>query len=358
MILTRRATIAGAMAFTGFGGCSRRNEPVVVGPVPPLKSVTGIPVGCCVETDNLRDRAFTDLLLRDFNQITPSYEMKMSICVRPDGSFNFGPADRLIAFAADKGMRLHGSALVWYKYQPAAFQALGGQRDAFERLYADWIGQMVGRTRGVASGWDVINEPIEHDEIRLRDSLWTKVLGPEEHMVMALDLATKADPGAIHFINEYDLERRPEKRLLFMKLIESLLKKGAKIGGIGTQTHIELADRGTIKPAIADLASFGLPIHISELDVSLGRWRANRASPAVKLSDQAAVAAETADAFVALPSSQRYALTLWGLRDRDSWLQMPPFDAERGDLPLAFDDAGKPKPMAAALAKSLAAAPL
>ncbi|BBD99722.1 1,4-beta-xylanase [Sphingobium amiense] len=357
MILSRRAAIAGALAFTGCGGCSAHDQPVVVGPVPPLKSVSGIPVGCCIETDNLRDSAFTGLLLRDFNQITPSYEMKMSICVRPDGSFNFGPADRLIAFAADKGMRLHGSALVWYKYQPAAFQALAGRRDAFERLYADWIGQMVGRTQGVASGWDVINEPIEHEEIRLRDSLWTRVLGPEEHMVMALDLATRADPGAVHFINEYDLERRPEKRLLFMKLIESLLKRGAKIGGIGTQTHIELADRGTIKPAIADLASFGLPLHISELDVSLGRWSVNRAPLGTKLSDQAAVAAEVADAFVALPSSQRYALTLWGLRDRDSWLQMPPFDPARGDLPLAFDDAGKPKPMAAALARSLASAP-
>lgn len=357
MILSRRAVVAGALALTACGRGSAQYPGVSVGPVPPLKSVKGIPVGCCVETANLRDPAFTDLLLRDFSQITPSYEMKMSICVRPDGSFNFGPADRLCTFASDKGMRLHGSALVWYKYQPAAFQALAGRRDAFERLYAQWITQMVGRTRGVASGWDVINEPIEHDEIRLRDSLWTKVLGPEEHMVTALDLATQADPDAVHFINEYDLERRPKKRLLFMKLIESLLKRGAKIGGIGTQTHIELADRGTIKPAIADLASFGLPIHISELDISLGRWSVNRAPLERKLADQAAVAAEVTDAFVALPPSQRYALTLWGLRDRDSWLQMPPFDPARGDLPLAFDDAGKPKPMAAAIARSLANVP-
>ncbi len=54
---------------------------------------------------------------------------------------------------------------------------------------------------------------------------------------------------------------------------------------------------------------------------------------------------------MALPQRQRFAFTIWGLRDRDSWLRggaenpHPPMDA-----PLLFDDAGAAKPTFWALA--------
>ena len=65
---------------------------------------------------------------------------------------------------------------------------------------------------------------------------------------------------------------------------------------------------------------------------------------------QQRLAGEVAEAFVALPPRQRFALTVWGLRDRQSWLRSetenpnPPWDA-----PLMFDDAGRAKPVLAAL---------
>ena len=49
---------------------------------------------------------------------------------------------------------------------------------------------------------------------------------------------------------------------------------------------------------------------------------------------------------MALPERQRFGITAWGARDRDSWLNR---SGRSGDAPLLFDDAGNAKAMAADL---------
>ena len=101
---------------------------------------------------------------------------------------------------------------------------------------------------------------------------------------------------------------------------------------------------GVVRTAIRELAGFGLPIHVSELDVSFGRGRrVDLRGPEEKRRMQARVAAEVAEAYAELPARQRFAFTVWGLRDRDSWLRNEPNNS--GDQPLMFDDAGLAKPM-------------
>jgi endo-1,4-beta-xylanase len=57
---------------------------------------------------------------------------------------------------------------------------------------------------------------------------------------------------------------------------------------------------------------------------------------------------------MALPERQRYAFTIWGVRDRDSWLRRPPNAGDGSDRPLLFDDEGRPKPAARALVEAFA----
>ena len=101
---------------------------------------------------------------------------------------------------------------------------------------------------------------------------------------------------------------------------------------------------------LAQLARFGLPIHLSELDVSQTRSQVSFGSPAGLAQAQARVYAETAQAFCALPRAQQFAFTRWGLRDRDSWLR-----AENNkDMPAPFDELGQPKLPAQVLAQTFA----
>jgi endo-1,4-beta-xylanase len=183
----------------------------------------------------------------------------------------------------------------------------------------------------------------------LRESLWSRKLGQTGHIHVALEAAKAADPDAVLFINDYHLESRPPKLRRYMQLIEQLLAQGAPLGGIGCQTHCwsELAP-GAITATIEALAGFGLPIHISEMDVSTVQGGAF-ASPAEAQARQAKLYAEAIDAFTALPDRQQFAFSVWGLRDRDSWLKKE----NAADWPLLFDDAGRPKAAFTAVADAL-----
>jgi endo-1,4-beta-xylanase len=117
------------------------------------------------------------------------------------------------------------------------------------------------------------------------------------------------------------------------------------LGGIGTQSHFWLDyDPAAIGPAMRDLASLGLPIHVSEADASLRRGPVDLRPESDLVRIQERLLGALAEAFYVLPERQRFAFTTWGLRDVDSWLRKPdPRNYGRTDRPLLFDDAGRPK---------------
>jgi endo-1,4-beta-xylanase len=350
----RRLLLAGALAMAA-GGCRAQSPPPSIGPVPPLKSLAPFPVGCCASVAELNDPAFSDLFLRHFSQLTPEWEMKMEYILKEDGTFRFDRPDAIAAFCRRHGVRLYATTLIWYAQKPVAFQKIDGQGKAFADAYRNYILAVAGRYRGQSVGWDVVNEPTAEEGEGLRECLWSRNLGQLDYMRRAFDHAREADPDAVLFINDYNLETKPRKRATFMRLIEDLLKSGAPIGGVGTQTHIpaDLAP-GAVSTAIRELASFGLPIHVSEIDVSLKRARGLMSNDADLRRRQAGLYREAAEAFSALPPRQRFAFTVWGLRDRDSWLRSksenpsPPWDE-----PLLFDDAGQAKMAFQGLAEGL-----
>jgi endo-1,4-beta-xylanase len=348
---TRRGAITGALALTA---CGASNRPSTIAEVRPLKSASSLPIGSAVTNADLADPTLSQLIVRNIGQVTPGWEMKMSAIIARDGGFRFTAADTIVAFAQQHKMAVHGHALVWHKHVPDAFSVLGGNPERFAKFYRAYILAATRRYAGQLRGWDVLNEPINHDGVGLRDSAWSQVLGTDEHMLLAFAHAAEGDPATPRFLNEYGLEKS-DKRASFMRLVERLLAQGALIDGIGTQTHIDInLPRGALTATLRDLASFGLPIHVSELDISMGRDRLDTRSSEHKLATQAELASELVEAYFALPAPQRYAITFWGLRDRDSWLRQPPFTRFSVDRPSPFDDDGCPKPMARALTDALA----
>ena len=336
----RRAFVGAGFALAACAPKARGQAPLSL---PPLKSVAPFPVGTCIQADQLDDPNFAALVVAQTSQMTPEWELKMEYIVQADGSYRFDAPDRIAAFAADHGMRLFGHTLVWYYEKPDAFVRLDGA--AFRDAYAAYISAVVGRYKGRAVAWDVVNEQVADDGHTLRDSLWSQRLGQIEHMRLAYELAHAADPDAVLFINDYSLEANPAKRATFMAMAESLLKAGAPLMGVGTQTHVpaDLAP-GAITAAIKDLASLGLKVRISEMDVSLVRAAGLVNSRADLEKRQAALFAEAAEAYAAMPSHQRFDFTFWGLEDSQSWLVRE----NAVDTPLLFDNSGRPKPAAAA----------
>ena len=127
------------------------------------------------------------------------------------------------------------------------------------------------------------------------------------------------------------------------------------MGGLGCQSHLDIdVAPGASTTAIRELARFGLPIHVSELDCSLKPAPLDLRPRARKLQLQADRMREVLDAFRELPRAQQFAFTLWGVQDDVSWLNSSS-EYKGADAPLPFDAQGRPKPAFHALVGGLRA---
>ena len=326
-------------------------------PPPGLRGLSGLPIGTCFLPDRVSDSTFVDLTSRHFSQLTPEWNFQLPAVMGDDGRYDWTWPDRIAAFARAYDQRLHGTSLVWYALDDVpAFQRLDGQPAAFARAFEAHIQTIVKRYRTLTRSWDVVNEPVAEDGNGFRDSLWSRNLGPEDYMVRAFEAAAEADPKAVLFVNDYNLELLPQKRATFMRLVDRLRERGCRVGGVGTQAHLH-ADTvpGTVTESLADLATLGLPIHISEFDVRFGPVSKSHLTLDQKLRIQEGLATETAAAFLALPPAQRFAFTTWGVRDNDSNLNSPAYGGDGSDVPLLFDYQGQAKPAFWSIAERLAA---
>jgi endo-1,4-beta-xylanase len=341
-LTTRRNILLAGGAALLTSGCQAKSAP----PLPSLKSLVPYPLGTCAMSGQFDDPAWTALATRHFSRLTPEWEMKMEYMLLPDGRVRFDRPDTVVDFAARHGMAVHGHTLIWYAQTSPYFEKLSG--DKFLNAYVAYIQQIAGHYKGRLSSWDVVNEPVTDPGDRLRDCLWSKALG-EDYIGLALTAAHEADPGVPLFVNDYNLEQNPQKRSTFLKMCESLLKNGAPLHGVGSQSHI-LADipPGMITSSIRELASLGLKLHISEVDIS------TRESGMSAEKAQIRALNELVEAYHQVPAAQRHGMTFWGVRDGDSWL-----NRKKGlhipDAPLLFDDNGAAKPLAEAFTAAVKA---
>lgn len=345
--LNRRAFLAAPMALTA---CDRfaAAGPAALPPGAPLKDIVPAPFGATGMTWQLGQPDWVEQVLRHCSQLTPEWEQKMERTLGPGFAYDFEASDRVVGFARDNGLRVHGHTVIWYSQGADVFDDATVPRARFAAEYDRYISTFVGRYRGRMAGWDVVNEPVAEDGDGLRDCHWSRALGMEGYMVRAFEQAKAADPGAVLFLNEYNLENIPAKGATFLRLAERLMKLGAPIGGIGTQSHLDIEiPAGRITAFMRDAASLGLPIHVSELDFPMqrdgGRMPDLRPT-AERRAQQVARVGELAEAFMALPERQRYAFTTWGLRDTDSWLVREEGKNRPDESPLLLDAGGRPNP--------------
>ena len=207
---SRRGFLGSAFALGACQPAAQSQTPAAA--LPPLKSIAPFPVGTAVQAAHLNDPALARLIVAQASQLTPEWEMKMEYIVRDDGTFRFEAPDAIAAFARAHRLGLFGHTLVWYAQTAPAFERLDEGRVSFAQAYRNYIHAVVGRYRGQAVGWDVVNEAVAEDGEGWRDSLWSQRLGAFDHMVLAFRNAREADPNAQLFLNDYNLELLPKKR--------------------------------------------------------------------------------------------------------------------------------------------------
>jgi endo-1,4-beta-xylanase len=213
----------------------------------------------------------------------------------------------------------------------------------------------VTRYKGRIKAWDVVNEPMSDGTGALRDTgnytiptpnvngqfLWSEYLG-RNFGLKAFQYAKAADPNALLFINEYNLEYNYKLDSL-LAYVNELQGKGAKIDGIGTQMHINLqTSQASIDNELIQLAKTGLLVRISELDISMNSSKSSSFTPtSAMFTAQAALYKYVVQSYLKnVPKAQRFGITIWGLTDNESWINLP----TSPDYPLLFNQNLTKKP--------------
>ena len=334
------------------------------------------------------------LLKEQFNQISPENDLKWQSLHPRAGAdgYEFGPADAFVKFGQDNSMYLVGHTLVWHSQTPnwvfagtnpppasatnaapvaaantngpgrggfgrggfgGGFGGFTGPRASRDELLArmsNHIHTVVGRYKGKIKSWDVVNEAIADGGGTniLRNSLWLQIIGPD-FIAKAFQYAHEADPDAILRYNDYGLEN-PAKRKKLITLIKELQAQKVPVHAIGSQAHVNVSTTfETMDASLTEIATLGLPIHITELDVNsaAGGQRGFGANVADNAATTQGGLVSDADkkladayagifrAFVKHRDSVKV-VTFWGVNDANSWRAQ--------GKPLLFDGNSQPKP--------------
>jgi endo-1,4-beta-xylanase len=331
------------------------------------------------------------LLKEQFNQISPENDLKWQLIHPREGNdgYDFVPADAFVNFGLSNNLYLVGHTLVWHSQTPnwvfagtnppptnvtasasantngpatnqfgqrrfgGGFGRYDGPRASREELLermSNHIHTVVARYKGKVKVWDVVNEALADGPSTnfLRNSLWLEIVGPD-FIAKAFQYAHEADPNAILRYNDYGLEN-PVKRQKLITLIKSLQAQKVPVHAIGSQAHVNVSMTfESMDQTLTELATLGLPIHITELDVNsatggqrgFGADIANNAA-----TTQGGLVSEAdkklADAYAGIfralvkHSDSVKVVTFWGVDDAVSWRAQ--------GKPLLFDGNHQPKP--------------
>lgn len=291
-----------------------------------------------------------------FNALTSENAMKWGSLAPTVAHYDFATADAVVAFAQRTHSRLRAHTLVWHSQQPrdleTEVEAAPDPAARLRELMRQHIRTVVERYRGKVAVWDVVNEPLDDVAGKLRDSVFSRLLG-EAYIGEAFRLTRELDPDAELFLNEFLLGYSGSKANGLRSLLRRLLDQGVPIDGVGIQAHFfpvfTLATRDQIQGYLRSIADLGLKVEITELDVSISHFL-DDPDP---LARQAEFYRDVVAACMAVTACQ--AVTLWGIHDGNSWLdRAPPWDAQAPNRPLLFDADLMPKPAYYAVRDALA----
>lgn len=330
-----------------------------------LAIAKGMFYGAAIATRHLDDAAFVAALVQECGIIVSEWEAQWAAVEPVRGNPNFQPLDRLAAFAAGHGLLFRGHAGLWYKRVPDWFRAIEDRAEAEAAMLAH-LRAKLGRYRGQAQSWDVLNEAVELRDGRedgLRRAVLLDKFGPG-YIDLLFHTARAADPQALLCYNDYGIEYdtpwHAGRRAAILALLRGLLARGVPVDAFGIQAHLRVGS-----PFNADLwarwldavAGLGIKLMITEIDV------ADMSAPGDIAERDRLVAAEYARFLAAtLPHPAMMGLLSWGLSDRYSWIVRgtePSHKRPDGlpPRPLPLDADLRRKPAWQAMADAVIAAP-
>jgi len=308
-----------------------------------------------------RDMRADSLIKQQFNTATPENIMKAALIHPAWDTWQFEPADQLVAYAQKNNVKINAHTLIWHSQLPFFMRNIK-DADSVRQFFVNHITTLAARYDGKVYSWDVVNEALNEDGT-LRNSIYLQKLGPD-YIVEAFRLAQKSAPHTQLYYNDYNIEN-PKKRAGAIELVKKIQAAGVRIDGIGIQGHWHLGQvpYQNIEESIEAFAKLGIKVMFTELDISvlpnpmrnntadvnaIDRSRANTLNNPYpnglpdSVQDKLAADYKTLFQLFLKHKEQVGRVTFWGVEDGVSWLNDFPIRG-RTNYPLPFDRNYAPK---------------
>jgi endo-1,4-beta-xylanase len=268
--------------FIFFLGCKKEQIPNCDDGIG-LFTFSSYPIGTAIDFNTLEsDPVYKSIALKQFNSITPENIFKAEYIHPEPLFFNWTQADSLASFCQQNNKRIYGHTLIWHKQLPQWILDYQGNSSDWEQLMKTHIQTIVAHFKNKVTAWEVVNEAFNEDGT-LRNNIWKQKIG-SSYIEKAFVFAKEADPNALLFYNDYNLEMNPTKRHSVLSLFNNLRNRGVRVDGIGIQMHVNTSypEPSQIASAFQEIVTYNFKIHISELDISINPYNQN-IEPSAKL---------------------------------------------------------------------------
>ncbi|ACU36523.1 endo-1,4-beta-xylanase [Actinosynnema mirum] len=319
----RTALGAALLSVTTLGAALLVNAPVAQAATTLGASAaeSGRYFGAAVAAHKLSDSVYTGILNSEFTSVTPENEMKLDATEPTQGQFTYTSADRIVAHAAARGMKVRGHTLAWHSQQPGWMQSMEGA--PLRSAMLNHVTQVATHYRGKIDSWDVVNEAFaDGDGGGRRDSNLQRT--GNDWIEAAFRAARAADPGAKLCYNDYNTDDWTHaKTQAVYRLVQDFKTRGVPIDCVGFQSHFNPASPvpSNYQTTLENFAALGVDVQITELDIE--------GSGSAQASNYDRVTR------ACLAVARCNGITVWGIRDTDSW--------RASGTPLLFDGSGNKK---------------
>nr|1E0V_A Chain A, Endo-1,4-beta-xylanase A [Streptomyces lividans] len=274
--------------------------------------------GTAIASGRLSDSTYTSIAGREFNMVTAENEMKIDATEPQRGQFNFSSADRVYNWAVQNGKQVRGHTLAWHSQQPGWMQSLSGS--ALRQAMIDHINGVMAHYKGKIVQWDVVNEAFADGSSGARRDSNLQRSG-NDWIEVAFRTARAADPSAKLCYNDYNVENWTwAKTQAMYNMVRDFKQRGVPIDCVGFQSHFNSGSpyNSNFRTTLQNFAALGVDVAITELDI--------QGAPASTYANV------TNDC---LAVSRCLGITVWGVRDSDSW--------RSEQTPLLFNNDGSKK---------------
>jgi endo-1,4-beta-xylanase len=325
-----------------------------------LAARVGLRIGTAVNPDQLGTNArYTQITADQFSSVTPENAMKWAEVEPTRGTYTWEKADKVVAFAEEHRQLVRGHTLVWHSQLPAWLSTDGYtttlSNAELKALLKKHIQDQARHFKGDIWQWDVVNEAFD-DNGQPRQTIWYKAWGGLGYVADAFRWAHQADPEALLFYNDYNLEFTGPKSNAVYAFVRSLQAQRVPIDGVGFQGHLSTQyGYPDLSNNLRRFAALRLKVALTEVDV---RTLTEPDAVNVPVNPLAPYAQEsywsrTLQACLAVRACISF--TPWGFGDAFSWVPTTFRNPQEGAA-LIYDEQLNPKGQYFVLQQNLALA--